>query len=98
MPTNGGTLSGGGSWRLAAGQTVTTSLSAIPNPGYDFDRWTEDGTTLSTDSVYLSLFPPERSGFPRPLVVANGRLAPELLGVHAPATGSCERSWGCSDP
>ena len=45
-------MSGDGLWRLAAGQMVATTLVAIPNPGYDFDRWAENGTTLSTDSVY----------------------------------------------
>ena len=51
-PTNGGATSGGGSWQLAVGPTVTVPLTASPNPGYDFDRWAENGTTLSTDSVF----------------------------------------------
>lgn len=30
----------------------TCSLTAIPNPGYSFDRWTQDGVTVSYDEHY----------------------------------------------
>ena len=33
--------------------TSKVTLRARPNPGYDFQRWTEDGVTLSTDSVFV---------------------------------------------
>lgn len=45
-------MSGGGTWDGVEEQEVTTVLSATPNPGYDFDRWTENGVTLSTAPTY----------------------------------------------
>lgn len=45
-------MSGGGTWDVEEGQEVTTTLHATPNPGYDFDRWTENGATLSNDARY----------------------------------------------
>ena len=52
VPTNGGSASGGGTWEIQAGQDFTTTLVARRNPGYDFDRWEEGGTTLSTMATY----------------------------------------------
>ena len=51
-PTNGGDGWGAGSWELPQEQVFATTLRAEGNPGYDFARWSEDGVTLSTDSVY----------------------------------------------
>ena len=51
-PTNGGDGWGAGSWELPLEQVFATTLRAEGNPGYDFARWSEDGVTLSTDSVY----------------------------------------------
>ncbi len=51
-PTNGGDGWGAGSWELPLEQVFATTLRAEGNPGYDFARWTEDGLTLSSDSVY----------------------------------------------
>ena len=45
-------MSGGGTWEVEDGQEFTTTLRATPNPGYDFDRWTENGTTLSNAATY----------------------------------------------
>lgn len=44
-PPNGGTTSGGGTY--SPGSTVT--VSAIPNIGYNFSNWTENGIELSTN-------------------------------------------------
>lgn len=52
IPTNGGWVIGGGTWEVPDGQEVTTTLYATPNPGYDFDAWSENGTTLSSTAVY----------------------------------------------
>jgi hypothetical protein len=47
-PNNSGTISGCGTYNY--GQTCT--LTATPNPGYTFLRWTKNGTQVSTSSNY----------------------------------------------
>ncbi len=47
-PTNGGTVSGGGTY--SQGQTCTVTANA--NPGYSFVNWTENGTQVSTNPTY----------------------------------------------
>ena len=47
-PTNGGTVSGGGSFQQ--GQTCT--LTATANTGYTFINWTENDTEVSTNATY----------------------------------------------
>jgi hypothetical protein len=47
-PSNGGTVSGGGSYNY--GQSCTVVASA--NSGYEFTNWTEGGTQVSTNSNY----------------------------------------------
>ena len=47
-PTNGGTVSGGGTY--APGSTCT--IYATPNTGYTFVKWTKNGTTVSTLANY----------------------------------------------
>ena len=47
-PNNSGTISGSGTYNY--GQTCT--LTATPNPGYTFLRWTKDGTQVSTNASY----------------------------------------------
>ncbi len=47
-PTAGGTTTGAGSY--ATGDTAT--VTAVPAPNYAFSRWTESGTTVSTDAAY----------------------------------------------
>ncbi len=47
-PTNGGTVSGGGTY--AQGSTCT--LHATPNSGYSFVKWTRNGTQVSTNPNY----------------------------------------------
>ena len=44
----GGTVSGGG--QIKPGYPVT--LKALPDSGYDFDGWVENGKTVSKDTVY----------------------------------------------
>ena len=47
-PSNGGTVSGQGTYDY--GQTCT--LTATASPGYTFLRWTKNGTQVSTNSSY----------------------------------------------
>ncbi len=47
-PTNGGTVSGGGTYQQ--GQSCT--VNATPASGYTFVRWTENGNQVSTNASY----------------------------------------------
>ena len=47
-PSNGGTVSGGGTYQQGQSCTVT----ATANSGYTFTKWTENGTQVSTDANY----------------------------------------------
>ena len=47
-PTNGGTVSGGGTYQQGQSCTVT----ATPANGYTFQRWTENGQQVSTQANY----------------------------------------------
>ena len=47
-PSNGGTVSGAGSY--ASGATCT--LTATPAAGYEFNKWTKNGTQVSTNATY----------------------------------------------
>ena len=47
-PSNGGTVSGAGSY--ASGATCT--LTATPATGYEFTKWTKNGTQVSTNATY----------------------------------------------
>ena len=48
LPTEGGTTTGDGCYRLGEPATVT----AIPNPEYTFLYWSKDGIEVSTDASY----------------------------------------------
>ena len=48
VPSNGGSVTN--ITRL----TGKTTLTAHPNPGYDFQQWTKGGETLSTDTTYVA--------------------------------------------
>lgn len=47
-PTNGGTVSGGGTYQQGQSCTVT----ATANTGYTFSNWTENGNVVSTQANY----------------------------------------------
>ena len=47
-PTNGGTVTGGGTF--SQGQSCT--VVAAPNANYTFNNWTENGTVVSTNTSY----------------------------------------------
>ena len=56
-PTDGGTVTGGGTFEQ--GQSCT--LTATANEGYAFVNWTEDGEEASTDSIYSFVVTGERN-------------------------------------
>ena len=47
-PTNGGSVSGGGTYQQGQSCTVTATASS----GYDFVNWTENGSQVSTNASY----------------------------------------------
>jgi YD repeat-containing protein len=47
-PSNGGMVSGGGSYNHGSSCTLTAS----PNTGYTFTNWTKDGQQVSTSAIY----------------------------------------------
>ena len=47
-PSSGGTVSGGGSYNYGS----TCNLTATPATGYNFVRWTKNGTQVSTSASY----------------------------------------------
>ena len=47
-PSNGGSVSGGGTYNYGANCTLT----ATANTGYNFTNWTKDGTVVSTNATY----------------------------------------------
>ena len=48
-PTEGGTVSGGGTYN----DGTTCTVTATANTGYTFVNWTENGTQVSTDATYI---------------------------------------------
>ena len=47
-PAEGGTITGAGTYN----QYFNCTLTATANPGYSFEKWTENGTTVSTVASY----------------------------------------------
>ncbi len=73
-PENAGTISGTGSY---VENTIAT-LTATPNVGYKFAKWTENGNTVSTEAQYSFTITSDRT------LVANF----ELLDYDVTATAS----------
>ncbi len=48
-PTIGGIVSGGGTYKYGTSCTI----NAVPNTGYTFTNWTENGTIVSTNASYV---------------------------------------------
>lgn len=53
-PTNGGTVSGGGTLDFPKeyNSTVSRTISASPNTGYEFDKWSSGDTSTSLSLVF----------------------------------------------
>ncbi len=74
-PTNGGNVSGGGSFTEGQSCTVT----ATPNTNYTFANWTENGTVVSTNASYTFNVTGNRS------LVANFTYVPPTYTVNVSA-------------
>ena len=84
-PSNGGTVSGGGSF--THGQNCTVSATA--NNGYTFTNWTENGSVVSTNASYSFTVEANRS------LVANFTANTYTVGVTAnPSNGGTVSGGG----
>ena len=74
-PSNGGTVSGGGTYNQ--GQSCTVSATA--NSGYTFVNWTENGTQVSTNANYTFTVTGNRN------LVANFQAQPQQYNISVSA-------------
>jgi hypothetical protein len=74
-PTNGGSVTGGGSYNQGASCTVT----ATANSGYTFTNWTENGSVVSTQANYTFTVNGNRT------LVANFQAQPQNYTVSVSA-------------
>ena len=77
-PTNGGSVTGGGSYNQ--GQSCTVSATA--NAGYTFTNWTENGTVVSTQAQYSFTVTGNRT------LVANFTAMPQNYNITVSANPS----------
>jgi hypothetical protein len=75
-PVAGGNTNGGGTFNLGSSVTVT----AVPNIGYTFTNWTENGTAVSTNANYQFTLSGNR------ILVANFALTGPLVVLGAAST------------
>lgn len=83
LPVAGGTTNGSGSYATGTSVTVT----AIPNTGYTFKNWTENGTIVSASPSYQFILTANRT------LVANYTIIPAsqfavVLSSNPPAGGT----------
>ncbi len=86
-PTNGGTVTGGGSYNQ--GQSCTVHATA--NTGYTFTNWTENGTVVSTQANYTFTVNGNRT------LVANFQAQPQSYTITVsanPANGGTVTGGG----
>ena len=74
-PSNGGTVTGGGTYNQGASCTVT----ATPASGYTFTNWTENGNVVSTNASYTFTVNANRT------LVANFTAIPQTYTVSVSA-------------
>ena len=75
-PSNGGTVTGGGTYDFGASCTVT----ATPNQRYIFENWTEDGVEVSTEPSYTFNVTANRNlvaNFTMPVIEITATIDPE---------------------
>ena len=77
-PSNGGTVSGGGTYNQ--GQSCTVSATA--NSGYTFFNWTENGTQVSSNANYTFTVTGNRN------LVANFQAQPQQYTINVSANPS----------
>ena len=105
-PSNGGSVSGGGQYQQ--GQTCT--LTATNNPGFTFDHWTRNGTTLSggatisftvtSNATYVAYFISNTGGHEYvDLGLPSGLLwATCNIGADSPEDYGYYFAWGETEP
>ena len=74
-PTNGGTVTGGGTYNQGQSCTVT----ATPASGYTFLRWTENGNQVSTNASYTFTVNANRN------LIANFQAQPQTYTITVSA-------------
>ena len=74
-PTNGGTVTGGGTYNQGQSCTVTAS----PNAGFTFTNWTENGNVVSTQANYTFTVTGNRT------LVANFQAQPQNYTISVSA-------------
>ena len=85
-PSNGGTVSGGGTYQQGQSCTVT----ATANSGYTFTNWTENGSVVSTNASYTFTVNANRT------LVANFTAQSYTISVSASPTNGGTVSGGGS--
>ena len=88
-PEGAGILSGAGYYETGFELTV----SAMPNEGYDFINWTEDGNEVSTSQDYTFTVSEDRTLTANFEEVPNDCFAPESLIVFNTTNTSADLSW-----
>lgn len=86
-PTDGGTLSGGGTYQ----QGETCTVTATPNTNFTFVNWTEGGNVVSTNASYTFIVDSNRA------LVANFTSQPQSYTITAtadPANGGTVTGGG----
>ena len=98
-PEDGGSVTGGGSYE---GGAVCTLL-AIPNEGYSFLNWTENGVVVSNDAEYFFRVYGDRglmANFAETVLVYEGSVTNNYVpvyGVYADVYEKCEMVYPASE-
>ena len=82
-PTEGGAVSGGGTYTWGAGCTLT----ATPSAGYAFGNWKENGVIVSTDATYTFTVTGDRS------LIANFLQDSNITFADANVKALCVSNW-----
>ena len=99
VPEEGGTVEGAGTYD--AGETCT--LTAIPNSGYRFAHWTENGTHVSTEASYSFIVNRERNLVAVFVETFQPFLELQVVAEHYPDSLDSNSPyvnvhWGCTLP
>lgn len=87
-PSGGGVVSGSGTY--LAGQTVT--LTAVPNAGYEFVSWTENGVPVSTNAIEHFIVDADHA------IVANFALIIPQMSIATATAGVLVLDWPADLP
>lgn len=86
VPANGGTANGSGEY--TADQSVI--LNALPNEGYDFVSWTNNGQVVSTNATFSYTMPATNVSLVANFILRNYQITTNSL----PATGGTTSGGG----